>query len=215
MQSSSLLSLFSLRRKVFFSFHFEDDIFEVNQVRNSWRFRPEEDVQGVFIDASIWESRRFESEDSLKRLIRDEIENTSVTCVLAGRQTYERRWVRYEIARSVAKRNGLLTVRLEGLKKPRGLMEALQLPGPDPLGHMGLFLEDDGSVRLIELSPSGQWQYYHDYREAVRPPASWSGLVPGQVSPLTRWCTSYDYAIGDGYNNLSLWIGGAAASVGR
>ena len=87
------------KRRVFFSFHYQNDIWRVNQIRNSWRFQNEatREAEGFF-DASLWESSQRRSPDSLKELIRAGMEKTSVTAVLVGSSTFQRRWVRYEIA---------------------------------------------------------------------------------------------------------------------
>ena len=77
-------------RRVFFSFHFQNDIWRVNQVRQSWRYnnpnsqlcRYSNDDLG-FRDASIWERAKREGVLSMKRLIDARIKNTSVTCILA------------------------------------------------------------------------------------------------------------------------------------
>lgn len=91
-------------RRVFFSFHYQNDIIRANQVRNSWRFQKEDRrIAGGFFDGSIWEKSQRTGPESLKTLIREGIKNTSVTAVLVGQETWSRRWVRYEIARSVVK----------------------------------------------------------------------------------------------------------------
>ncbi|WP_370664101.1 TIR domain-containing protein [Massilia rubra] len=63
-----------------------------------------------FLDGSVFESSKRESADALKRFLREGLKNSSVTCVLVGAQTSERRWVRFEIAQSILKGNGLLSV---------------------------------------------------------------------------------------------------------
>ena len=65
-----------------------------------------------FFEGSLWESSKRRGDESLKALIREGMKNTSVTCVLAGTYAYSRRWVRYEVARSVIKGNGLLSVKI-------------------------------------------------------------------------------------------------------
>src|SRR3954471_17938806 len=110
-----------VKRRVFFSFHYQQDIHRVNQVRQSWRFRRENEREAYgFFDASLWERSKRQGDESLKSLIHEGMNNTSVTCVLAGTYTWQRRWVRYEIARSIVKGNGLLTVKIHGLNNLDG-----------------------------------------------------------------------------------------------
>ena len=125
------------KRRVFFSFHYQNDIWRVNQIRQSWRYNHENsrETEGFF-DGSIWESSKRTGPDSLKALIREGIKNTSVTCVLVGSQTYQRRWVRYEIARSVVKGNGLLAVKVHRMGDSQGKVSS---EGQNPLDYMGVY----------------------------------------------------------------------------
>lgn len=97
-----------MARHTFFSYHYKPDVWRAWNVRNSWVGNPETQKSVGFFDSSVFEASRKESADSLKQFLRKGLEGTSVTCVLAGTATHGRRWVRYEIARSVVKGNGLL-----------------------------------------------------------------------------------------------------------
>lgn len=98
-----------MAKRVFFSFHYQDVIdFRANVVRKHWRTKSDRKDAGFF-DASIWETAKRTSSLALKRLINSELQNTSVTVVLIGSGTYARRWVRYEIIKSMVitpSRNG-------------------------------------------------------------------------------------------------------------
>ena len=95
-------------RRTFFSFHYLPDVWRAWNVRNSWVVKPENEIDRGFFDNSVFEAKQRESDDALKVFLREGVENTSVTCVLAGNETWSRRWVRYEIARSVLKGNGVM-----------------------------------------------------------------------------------------------------------
>lgn len=43
-----------MTRRAFFSFHFQRDIFRVNQVRNSWVIQPSQQ-EAIWYDGSLWE----------------------------------------------------------------------------------------------------------------------------------------------------------------
>jgi len=87
-------------RRTFFSFHYEPDVWRAWNVRNSWVVKESDEESRGFFDSSVFEASKKESDDALKTFLRKGLENTSVTCVLAGTHTWSRRWVRYEIARS-------------------------------------------------------------------------------------------------------------------
>ena len=101
-------------RKVFFSFHYQRDIWRVNQVRNSQEFLPREEWQ--FLSYTEWEQKRRTSDESIRRWINSQLFGTSVTIVLIGALTSSRKWVKYEIKRSEALGKGLLGIRIHSLK---------------------------------------------------------------------------------------------------
>jgi MTH538 TIR-like domain (DUF1863) len=111
-----------MARRVFFSFHFEKDIWRANQVRNS-NVVAGADIAGFF-DHSEYEDAKRKGDDAVKRLILRHLENTTVTVVLIGEETGSRPWVRYEIDQSIARKNGLLGVYIHHLKDQNGLTTA-------------------------------------------------------------------------------------------
>ena len=102
-----------MARRVFFSFHFERDIWRTNQVRNA------NVVNGVdragFFDHSEYEEAKKKSDKEIDKMIRDRLAGTSVTIVLIGQETASRPWVTREIALSVAQKNGFIGVRIHHL----------------------------------------------------------------------------------------------------
>src|SRR5207245_99321 len=83
-------------RKVFFSFHYERDAWRASQVRNSWVTKPDREVAG-FVDAASWEEVRKKGEEQIENWINRQLEGTSVTAVLIGRETSQRKYVGYEV----------------------------------------------------------------------------------------------------------------------
>lgn len=183
----------------------------MNQVRQSWRYRKENtrEAEGFF-DGSIWERSKRTGPDSLKELIRQGIKNTSVTCVLVGAQTYQRRWVRYEIARSVVKGNGLLAAKVHRLYDGQGYVSA---EGPSPLDYMGVYCAGD---RVLLAEQDGRtWVQYGDYAQAVELPPTWVRPHDTNVIRLSSYAGCYCYKSQNGSENFSSWVRQAAADVGR
>lgn len=209
--ASDYLGLQPQKRRVFFSFHYQNDIWRVNQIRNSWRYQHENRrVAEGFFDGSIWERSKRTSDDSLKVLIREGIKNTSVTCVLAGSATFARRWVRYEIARSIVKGNGLLVVRVHNMKNQAGYVSQA---GPNPLDFMGTYKIDDGRILLAEKS-EGKWVRYTDYSQAVSLPRHWHQPTSTTVVPLSTYARDYCYVSHGGNANFPTWVRHAAGMTG-
>ena len=209
------------KRKAFFSFHF-DDIMRVNVVRNAWKItHPDSPLMRSFYDSSLWESRKLDGDDALKRLIRGGVDNTSAVCVLIGSQTWLRRWVRYEIARAVIDNRGLLAVHLNSIKSH--ITKQADAFGFNPLDNMAV-----GKIQATLLSPvqyylfewkakGGQlgWFRYEDYTFPVSLPRYLSDPQPGYVMRLSTGTRAYDYMTAEGHKNIGLWIDQAAQQVGR
>lgn len=101
-------------RRTFFSFHYERDIWRSSIVRNSWVTQDRE--AAGFWDASLWEEAKKKGSEALKKLIQQGLKNTSVTVVLIGNKTAERRWVKYEIIESHNNGKGLLGVYIHNIR---------------------------------------------------------------------------------------------------
>jgi hypothetical protein len=117
-----------MARKVFFSFHYQRDLWRVNVVRNSGTV--EGTAAAGFRDASLWEEAKRKGDSAIKALIDDGLVGTSVTVVLIGAETSKRKYVDYEIRKSLAVGNGVIGVRIHGIKDNSGYVDA---PGAVPL----------------------------------------------------------------------------------
>jgi hypothetical protein len=107
-----------MARRVFFSFHYDNDIWRANQVRNA-NVVAGSDIAGFF-DHSEYEEAKKAGAEGIKRMILKHLKNTSVTVVLIGRDTATRPWVKYEVKQSIAQNNGLLGIYINHLKNQRG-----------------------------------------------------------------------------------------------
>lgn len=135
-----------MARKVYFAFHYQRDIWRVNQVRNS------NVVEGFdkagFIDGSLWEEAKKKGEAAIKKLIDDGLENTTVTVVLIGAKTSEREYVEYEIDQSWKRGNGLIGIYIHQLENQDGKTDS---KGDEPFvkfGYKGIktydWVDDNG-----------------------------------------------------------------------
>lgn len=198
-------------RRTFFSFHYETDNWRAWNVRNCWVIKPEDQADSGFFDSSVFEASKKESDASLKAFLTKGLNNTSVTCVLAGTATWRRRWVRYEIARSVLKGNGLLTVHIHGVRNKEG---QIAVKGANPLDQMGLYKTGDG-IFFAEWK-EGKWVRYDDYTLAVPEGDLWFGAPTSTaVVQLSTHYPSFDFVANDGRTNIGTWIELAAGIAGR
>ncbi len=120
-----------MARRVFFSFHYERDVWRASQVRNSWVTQDDRQAAG-FWDAASWEEVKKKGEDAIKRWIDKQLEGTSVTTVLVGAETNSRKYVDYEIEQSRRRGNGLLAIHIHKLKDRDGKTD---VKGENPFNY--------------------------------------------------------------------------------
>lgn len=107
-----------MTRRVYFSFHYENDISRAMIVRNSWVIEGQE-VAG-FNDQAEFEKVKRQDRKRIQNWIDTQLKGTSVTVVLIGSETLERDFVCYEIMQSLKKGNGLIGVYINKLKDLQG-----------------------------------------------------------------------------------------------
>src|SRR5208282_3909605 len=195
-------------RKTFFSFHFAPDNQRAEVVQQSWITKEDRQAAGFF-DGSAFETKKRTGKDALKQFLTEQMKGTSVTCVLVGTETALRPWVRYELVRSFHRGNALLAVRVHGI---RDWNKQYALAGANPFDHLAYRVAND-RVYWQQLS-NGVWS---DYDEV--PPLPLNEVAYDLKGQLHHTFSSlfpiYDWASGNGYDNLGTWIENAAKQAGK
>lgn len=145
-----------MARCVFFSFHYQNDIWRANVIRNSHI------VEGCaaagFTDSSLWEESKRKGDEAVHALINRGLEGTTVTVVLIGTETANRKYVLYEINRSIMRGNGLLGVHVHNIKDRNGFT-AIQ--GENPFDK---FTWSESGQRLSTTYRTYDWIYNMGYQ---------------------------------------------------
>lgn len=190
-------------KRVYFSFHYQDvSDFRANVVRNH-KIVGSDSKSAGYLDASIWEEAKTKGDLALKRMINSELDYTSVTVVLIGSETYDRRWVRYEIIKSLERGNDLIAIHINAIKDKFG---NLKPDGPNPFDYLALAISDDGTRASPMEHRSGKWIDYADL-DGWNIGAAMSDAQRGKAFKLTQWYRTYDWVANDGYKNFASWIG--------
>lgn len=138
-----------MARRVFFSFHYQRDIWRVNQIRSI------PNITGCaaagFQDCSLWEDAERKGESAIKSLIDSGLDNTSVTVVCVGSETAGRKYINYEIDKSIARGNGIVAVQIHKLLDRSGR--------PDPAGAIPSKITSGGYKAYLYTDHGrlGQW----------------------------------------------------------
>lgn len=190
-----------MAKRVFFSFHYQDVAdFRANVVRQSGVTK--ERGESGFFDSSLWEKSRISGDAAIKRLIDNGLDGTSHTAVLIGSDTFQRRWVRYEILKSIWKGNGITGIHIN---KVQCKNQRTKYHGPNPLDFLGLKYNEKGNAVYPCEWNGDKWIYANDI-------AGWSLEVPrpsnkNQLITLSSLYNTYCWKDHDGYNNFGKWIG--------
>ena len=100
------------KRQVFYSFHFDNDVMRVQQIRNMGI------VEGdTPASPNEWEQLK-KKDGGQKKWIDDNMAYRSTVIVLIGQQTYKRPWVLYEIKKASAEKKALFGIYVHNLTCP-------------------------------------------------------------------------------------------------
>ena len=100
------------------------------QVRNSWVVRRLGEATPFYDKAEFEKIKR--NAGGIENWIEAQLDGTSVTAVLFGKETYSRPWVLHEIKRSYELDKGIIAIDIHSINAPR---IGIDKPGPNPLDH--------------------------------------------------------------------------------
>lgn len=195
-----------MARAVYFAFDYEDvKAFRANVVRKSSVVSKRK-----FKDSSIWEESKEKGVKKIKELIDNGLVGTSVTCVLIGSDTYNRRYVRYEVVKSFSMNKGLLGVGINWIKDKEGNTKFWA--GSNPFEYLRLTVSRDGSVINFYEYRDG-WVKYKDIPEIRN--IRFTEQDYGRTFTFNRLFDVYSYDWNNGKRNFVDWVEDAAKKSGR
>ncbi|MBK7129071.1 MAG: TIR domain-containing protein [Crocinitomicaceae bacterium] len=106
------------KRKIFYSFHYQNDVFRVQQIRNIGALEENEPVS-----ANNWEEVKKGGDKAIEKWINDNMQNRTCVVVLVGEETAARPWVRYEIKKAWNEGKGVLGIYIHNLKCAKKIKE--------------------------------------------------------------------------------------------
>jgi hypothetical protein len=102
-----------VKRQVFYSFHFDNDVMRTQQVRNIGV------IEGnTPVSANDWETAR-RTPGGIEKWIDENMKYKSCVIVLVGSETAKRPWVIYEIRKAWRDGKGVVGIYIHNLKNPR------------------------------------------------------------------------------------------------
>ena len=101
----------AIKRQIFYSFHYDNDVFRVQQIRNIGALEDNEPVS-----ANNWEEVKKGKDPAIEKWINENMKNRTCVVVLIGEGTAQRPWVRYEIKKAWKDGKGILGIHIHNLK---------------------------------------------------------------------------------------------------
>lgn len=102
------------KRQIFYSFHFDNDAFRVQQIRNIGALEDNKPVSH-----NDWETVKKGGDKAIEKWINENMNYRSCIVVLVGEETAQRPWVKYEIKKAWEDGKGLLGIYIHNLNDPR------------------------------------------------------------------------------------------------
>src|SRR5215475_4648198 len=117
-----------MARKVFYSFHYANDFWRTQQIRNIGFIEGSKPAS-----ANDWEAVKRGGDAAIEKWIVDQLNGRSCTVVLVGAETANRKWVMREIVESWNLKKGVVGIRIHSLKDHRGNQS---IAGPSPFDNV-------------------------------------------------------------------------------
>ena len=103
-----------MKRKVFYSFHYDNEVFRVQQIRNMGILEGNAPTS-----PNAWEELKQKGDSAVEKWIDDNLKGTSCLIVLIGEKTAMSKWVNYEIRRAWEMGKGVLGIYVHNMKDPK------------------------------------------------------------------------------------------------
>ena len=141
-----------MKRQVFYSFHFDNDVMRVWQIRKMGAIEGNEPVA-----PNNWEQIK-RSEYAVKKWIDDNMKYKSCVIVLVGSETASRKWVDYEIRKAWNEGKGLFGIYIRNLKDP---ITGTCRKGANPFDNV-LMRNGQRLSSLVSCYDPNSWDAYND-----------------------------------------------------
>jgi hypothetical protein len=146
------------KRQIFYSFHYDNDVFRVSQIRNIGALEDNKPVS-----PNDWETVKKGGDKAIEKWIGDNMNYRSCVVVLIGTETARRPWVKYEIQKAWRDGKGLLGIHVNNLKDPR---TGTCSKGTNPFDQF-TFKDSNGNVKTIPCKSPSSTDAYNDIRNNI------------------------------------------------
>ena len=119
----------SIKRQVFYSFHYNNDAWRASQVRNIGVVEGNKPASD-----NDWEKVKRGGDSAIRKWIAEQMHYRSSTVVLVGSDTANRKWINHEIIKSWDDGMGVVGIYIHGLKNSESKVST---KGKNPFDFIG------------------------------------------------------------------------------
>lgn len=102
-----------VKRQIFYSFHYTNDVLRVAQIRSIGSLEDNKPVS-----SNDWEEVKRKGDTEIRKWINDNMEYRSCVIVMIGAETSNRKWVLYEIEKAWNEGKGVLGIYIHNVNCP-------------------------------------------------------------------------------------------------
>ena len=124
-----------MARRVFYSFHYENDNWRAAMVRNIGKIEGNKPASD-----NDWEEVKKGGDKAIEKWIDGQLENRTCAIILAGSRTANRKWINYEICQAWKRGMGVLVIYIHKLKNSNGEQDS---QGKNPFDYIAF---DNGTL---------------------------------------------------------------------
>jgi hypothetical protein len=146
------------KRQIFYSFHYDNDVFRVQLIRNIGALEDNKPVSH-----NDWETVKKGGDKAIEKWIDDNMKYRSCVVVLIGEETAKRPWVKYEIKKAWQDGKGLLGIHINNLKDPK---TGTCSKGTNPFDQF-TFKDSNGNVKTVPCKSPSSTDAYNDIKNNI------------------------------------------------
>ncbi|MDP2541168.1 molecular chaperone Tir [Tenacibaculum discolor] len=147
------------KRKVFYSFHYKNDVFRVQQIRNMGVIEGNSPVT-----PNQWETIKQTGKKAVEKWISENLKNKSCVVVLIGSETSKREWVLHEIEQAWNSGKPVLGIYIHNLKCP---ISGKSTKGSNPFDLFTMKDSNDKLSKYVKCYNPKTYDAYNDIKTNI------------------------------------------------
>lgn len=152
-------------RKVFYSFHFDNDVWRTSQVRQIGVIEGNQPAAD-----NKWEEVKKGGDKAIQTWIDGQLNGRSCTVVLIGSETAKRKWIDYEIEKSWNDGKGVLGIHIHNLKD---VNQRQSSKGANPFSHFTMKRDGNALSSIVKTYDPPHYDSKDVYKHIADNISSW------------------------------------------